>query len=196
MNLEELMASTPPMQQHALIKGFQAGAASRDAEVAQWQNIIDEEAKDSALVIIERDQLRAELAAEQANNARLRDFIASAQVSSGVCCCGEAMDGHSSPMSCGHSPVDMWDHAVEKLLDAPSDTSTLEAVAAIHEALASTPEQSLAEYRNNVIEECASVCDKRSMRKNDGNWTDFELDSICGTNELAADEIRAMKEQP
>ena len=34
MNLEELMASTPPMQQHALIKGFQAGAASRDAEIA------------------------------------------------------------------------------------------------------------------------------------------------------------------
>ena len=63
-------------------------------------------------------------------------------------------------------------------------------------ALASTPEQSLAEYRNKVIEECASVCDKRSMRKNDGNWTDFEWDSICGTNELAADEIRAMKEQP
>ena len=61
-------------------------------------------------------------------------------------------------------------------------------------ALASTPEQSLAEYRNKVIEECASVCDKRSMRKNDGNWTDFEWDSICGTNELAADEIRAMKE--
>lgn len=43
--------------------GFQAGAASRDAEVAQWQRIIDEEAKDSALVIIERDQLRTELAA-------------------------------------------------------------------------------------------------------------------------------------
>ena len=35
MNLEELMASTPPMQQHALIKGFQAGAASRDAEIAE-----------------------------------------------------------------------------------------------------------------------------------------------------------------
>lgn len=35
MNLEELMASTPPMQQHALIKGFQAGAASRDAEVPE-----------------------------------------------------------------------------------------------------------------------------------------------------------------
>jgi len=61
MNLEELMASTPPMQQHALINGFQAGAASRDAEVAQWQKIIDEEAKDSALVIIERDQLRAQI---------------------------------------------------------------------------------------------------------------------------------------
>ncbi len=44
MNLEELMASTPPIQQHALIKGFQAGAASRDVEIAElavttlWSN--------------------------------------------------------------------------------------------------------------------------------------------------------------
>jgi len=82
--------------------------------------------------------LRQQLAAEQAKNVGMRDLIAHAQVSSGVCCCGEPMDGHSSPMSCGHSPVDMWDHAVEKLLHAPSDTST--------------PEQSLAEYRNKVIE--------------------------------------------
>lgn len=36
MNIEELMASTPPMQ-HALIKGFQAGAASRDAEIHRLQ---------------------------------------------------------------------------------------------------------------------------------------------------------------
>ena len=39
MNLEELMASTPPMQQHALIKGFQAGAASRDAEIARLKTV-------------------------------------------------------------------------------------------------------------------------------------------------------------
>ena len=70
--------------------------------------------------------LRQQLAAEQAKNVRLLDFIARAQVSSGVCCCGEPMDGHSSPMYCGHSPVDMWDHAAGKLLDAPSDTSALE----------------------------------------------------------------------
>lgn len=73
-------------------------------------------------------QLEQQLAAEQAKNVGLRDFIARAQVSSGVCCCGEPIDGHSSPMSCGHSPVDMWDHAVGKLLDAPSDTSALEAI--------------------------------------------------------------------
>lgn len=73
-------------------------------------------------------QLEQQLAAEQAKNVGLRDFIARAQVSSGVCCCGEPIDGHSSPMSCGHSPVDMWDPAVGKLLDAPSDTSSLEAI--------------------------------------------------------------------
>lgn len=39
MTFEELMDSTPPMQQHALVKGYQAGfaagAASRDAEIAE-----------------------------------------------------------------------------------------------------------------------------------------------------------------
>ena len=25
---------------------------------------------------------------------------------SGVCCCGDNMEGHSNPMDCGHSPVD------------------------------------------------------------------------------------------
>ena len=120
--------------------GFQAGAASRDAEIARLKAIpmryrrmaFNAQLQDEvARLEQENDQLRAQINV-------LRDFIASAQVSSGVCCCGEAMDGHSSPMSCGHSPVDMWDHAVEKLLHAPSDTST--------------PEHSLAEYRNKVIE--------------------------------------------
>ena len=77
---------------------------------------------------VRADIAEAKLAAEQAKNVKLLDFIARAQVSSGVCCCGEPMDGHPSPMSCGHSPVDMWDHAVRKLLDAPSDTSALGAI--------------------------------------------------------------------
>lgn len=42
MNLEELMASTPPMQQHALINGFQAGAASRDAEIAELVELYEQ----------------------------------------------------------------------------------------------------------------------------------------------------------
>ena len=41
MTFEELMDSTPPMQQHALVKGYQAGfaagAASRDAYIEQLE---------------------------------------------------------------------------------------------------------------------------------------------------------------
>lgn len=40
-------------------------------------------------------------------------------------------------------------------------------------------------------EECAKLCDKRAMRKNDGNWTDEEWSIICQANELAADAIRS-----
>lgn len=41
-----------------------------------------------------------------------RDTLA-ASVSSGVCCCGDPMAQHASPMNCGHSPVDEWDHHAE-----------------------------------------------------------------------------------
>jgi hypothetical protein len=40
----------------------------------------------------------------------LRACVASiehADMSDGVCCCGEEMDGHSDPMNCGHTPTDM-----------------------------------------------------------------------------------------
>jgi hypothetical protein len=37
-------------------------------------------------------------------------FMRTAQVSSGVCCCGSSVDSHS--MGDGHSPMDMWDNAV------------------------------------------------------------------------------------
>lgn len=51
----------------------------------------------------------------------MREFIARAPVSSGVCYCGEAIDGHSNPMSCGHTPVDLWDHSVEQILATAPD---------------------------------------------------------------------------
>jgi len=49
-------------------------------------------------------------AAYKAQRDSLLGFIQNADVSSGVCCCGDAMDSHG--MYCGHNPVDMWDHSV------------------------------------------------------------------------------------
>ena len=65
----------------------------------------------------ELERLRAELAASQAREEKLLDFIQNAPVSSGVCCCGEGMDRHSDPMSCGHSPRDQWDWSVQCLVE-------------------------------------------------------------------------------
>lgn len=33
-------------------------------------------------------------------------------VEAGYCCCGDDMKNHSSPVSCGHSPVDQGEYAV------------------------------------------------------------------------------------
>lgn len=71
----------------------------------------------------------------------MREFIARAPVSSGVCCCGEAIDRHSSPMICGHSPVDLWDHSVEQILST-------------------TPDQALEWFAAKVREQCDFECYK------------------------------------
>jgi hypothetical protein len=49
----------------------------------------------------------------QARVAELYDLIKYAQVDSGVCMCGDAIKDHNQ--SSGHSPVDVWDHAVEQI---------------------------------------------------------------------------------
>jgi hypothetical protein len=49
----------------------------------------------------------------QARVAELYDLIKYAQVDSGVCMCGDNMQDHNQ--ASGHSPVDVWDHAVEQI---------------------------------------------------------------------------------
>lgn len=62
------------------------------------------------------DKLTAKLAAMKNHAKALDEFasgVFSAQVSSGSCCCGSAMDRHESPMHCGHSAVDEWSWFLE-----------------------------------------------------------------------------------
>ncbi len=97
----------------------------------------------------------------------MREFIARAPVSSGVCCCGEAIDGHSSPMSCGHSPVDLWDHSVEQILST-------------------TPDQALEKFAAKVREQCQMTCLEKHAN---GNWK-------YDTREECAEAISSIKELP
>jgi hypothetical protein len=41
-----------------------------------------------------------------------------ADLADGVCCCGDNMEGHSDPMSCGHAPVDMGDYYGSRAITA------------------------------------------------------------------------------
>lgn len=64
----------------------------------------------------ERDALTAELKAlreQEPVNARLLaivhqtvGLIENTSIETGYCCCGDGMDGHASPMICGHSATD------------------------------------------------------------------------------------------
>ena len=75
MNLEELMASTPPMQQHALIKGFQAGAASRDAYIEQLELALLQVRKAICGDIHNTDDLLDLIASRDAEIAELQKAI-------------------------------------------------------------------------------------------------------------------------
>lgn len=114
MNLEELMASTPPMQQHALIKGFQAGAASRDAEVARLKTV----------------PMRYR---RMAFNAQLQDEVA-------------RLEQENDKL---RAQINMLREALEYCVTQVGELATVPGIAS---ALASTPKQPLAEYRNKMIE--------------------------------------------
>ena len=148
MTLAPIQGKCPVCHQDSANTAFQAGAASRDAEVAQWQKIIDEEAKDSALVIIERDQLSAQI-------NRLLDAVKVIETDS-----EEVLDFDECTAMC--VPMDSYHDLVD--------------------AAEATPAQSLAEYRNKVIE--AFVNEFSRHVGGDGEFWLHELQDF------------AMKEQP
>lgn len=41
-----------------------------------------------------------------------------AEIKTGVCCCGDSMEGHDPGYNCGHSALDMFDYYGLPILDA------------------------------------------------------------------------------
>lgn len=96
-----------------------------------WDNYVDWQPEHAEVVLDGRFKAEeiekihaavngASLADAQAEIARLRaalvsavSFVEHADVSSGVCCCGDSMKGHGDVFDTGHSPRDMWDYAAE-----------------------------------------------------------------------------------
>lgn len=95
------------------------------AEIADLKMNMD---ADLRTMVREGQQLRtlaAELAAAQQREAALTKALEACVASlervdtaEGVCCCGDSMDRHSDPMSCGHSPVDMGDYYAGQALES------------------------------------------------------------------------------
>lgn len=50
--------------------------------------------------------------------ARIDSILPHISTEAGVCCCGDDMERHAHPMSCGHSPVDQGSYAVSQWQDA------------------------------------------------------------------------------
>lgn len=131
---------------------FQAGAASRDAEVTQQSDnyaralaIVNQRDRDIHYLKEECDQLRAQI-------NKLREALLAAE---------SALDeSRNYPVT--------YDEVIT--------------------ALSSTPEQSLAEYRNKVIEDCAVKADALAN-------CEENTDGYRNGAAWCAEAIRAMKEQ-
>ena len=41
---------------------------------------------------------------------KLLDVLQHCHIETGICCCGDNMEGHDPGYNCGHSPLDMFDY--------------------------------------------------------------------------------------
>lgn len=75
------------------------------------------------LIVAMAFEHKAEVEKARANEAieKLCDLLYvldHAHIETGVCCCGDNMQGHDPGYNCGHSPLDMWDYHGEPVLEA------------------------------------------------------------------------------
>ena len=141
----------------------QAALNERDAIKREWDKAYE-------IAMLTKQQLaeaQQTIERQAAQIEMMRDFIETAPVSTGVCCCGESMEGHSSPMNCGHTPVDLWDHSVISVLST-------------------TPDQALEQFAAKVREQCQMTCLEKHAN---GNWK-------YDTREECAEAISSIKELP
>ena len=122
-------------------QGFQAGAASRDAEieVLQSNQANVEETHKLTLREVQRELMRL-----QTENDQLRAQINALR-----------------------DVVKVVETDYEEVLDFDECTAMCVQMDAYHgliEAFEATQEQSITTYRNKVIEECASYCDERAKK--------------------------------
>lgn len=65
----------------------------------------------------ELETLKAKCTALQGALQSALDLLSNCSVVSGVCMCGDSMENHSSPLTCGHSPVDSGAYYASQLMD-------------------------------------------------------------------------------
>ena len=98
--------------------------AQRDAlKAAKWDVQHTDTMNDFVLLGIDRDEKETALTTANRRIAALTEAlegcvaaIEHADMADGVCCCGDMMEGHSDPMSCGHSPVDQGHYHSHQVL--------------------------------------------------------------------------------
>ena len=158
-------------------RGFQAGAASRDAYIEQLELALLQVRKAICGDIHNTDDLLDLIASRDAEIQRLQFALSDTEALE--CGNAEKCDQLRAQINVLREAMGL----LEKYVSYNGDTWVQKEA---RNALATTPEQSLAEYRNKVIEECAAKCKDKHVN---GNWM-YDYREEC---EAA---ILDMKEKP
>lgn len=73
--------------------------------------------KRNVILTTENEALRKRVAELETIASAWAETAQHCEILEGVCCCGDNMENHPSPMNCGHSPVDHGAYHAAQLLD-------------------------------------------------------------------------------
>ena len=91
--------------------------ATANARISELEKELEDEANLKALAYSRHAEEKKRADEAESFLLTVIDFLRFAPLSSGICACGDSIEGHANAMNCGHSPVDSGEYNIMKLIE-------------------------------------------------------------------------------